>query len=88
MNVSKSQRLSSDTGKLDKNTYYVRDASGNLLAVYELKQQWHTGKYIENVLQNVNAVIDPYSGSGFGNLAMYYVSALNAMGVLSDPSFK
>jgi RHS repeat-associated protein len=88
--VSKAQQLSSDTGKLDKNTYYVRDAAGTILSVYELQKQWHSGKYVLQFLQNAYAAIDPAvaTGSGFSNPSGYYVSALSTLGVLSDPSFK
>ena len=41
--VSKNQTIITDTGHVTQNTYYVRDASGNILAEYNSRQVYREG---------------------------------------------
>jgi RHS repeat-associated protein len=78
--VAKKQTVTTDTASFDKNTYYVRDASGNILAEYESSRKWTPGGNIIQVISGIYNGMVPVSNNT-------WINGLNELGYLQDPGF-
>ncbi|XZF15207.1 polymorphic toxin type 43 domain-containing protein [Chitinophagaceae bacterium MMS25-I14] len=60
--IAKKQSITSDTGYVEKDTYYIRDASGNILAEYNGTSEYHNGD-IRPLLAAMRQTLDPSSAT-------------------------
>ena len=77
--VAKKQTVTTDTAGYDRNTYYVRDAAGNILAEYESSRKWVPGGSLIQVISGIYNM-HPITNST-------WINALNELGYLKDPGF-
>jgi len=80
--IAKKQTTTTDTGSYENNTYYLRDAQGNILAEYNAKKSWTKPQKIILVKHLYDEVISlpPFNPGG-------WVWGLNQLGYTTDPAF-
>jgi len=74
--VSKNQTITADSGYQYRNTYYVRDASGNILAEYKSRQEYKRRELRVTGWADIAVDIDPL------------ITSIHEMGYDVDPAFK
>jgi hypothetical protein len=76
----KKQVTTTDTGSLENSTFYVREASGNILAEYNAMREYDKG----GVIQTFPRIRGAITGT---DVKRTWVSTLSTLGYLTDPAF-
>ncbi|GAA4450445.1 hypothetical protein GCM10023092_06310 [Rurimicrobium arvi] len=79
----KTESVPNDTGRRVYSTFYVREASGNILAEYNTERQYDKGAVIR-VLRDIRDVY-PFPATGLKHL---YLTALDSLGMLQSAPVK
>lgn len=81
--IAKKQTTATDTGSFERNTYYVRDASGNIMAEYNAERTWSLPQkpvLVKAIRDQVGLTYPPFATNG-------WISGLQSLNYLVAPEF-
>ena len=81
--VSKQATTATDSGRIENNTYYVRDGGGNILAEYNLTRAWDTGGKVQTI-KDIYANFDPTIIDATSTRPLIWFSILHNMNYFDD----